>query len=348
MKTKLVFILLVQSLIYICSSAQSLPKNPIIELTILENPKTLLSRNVHSFSFHELPKITHSNIGIPYPLIIPKLKDTILYNINEIEYKREFTDIINETGGVDISFNLTNYGKFIKKHNFVFYSKVEFNYDKRTRFVVDWHNYFQRSDKMDGESASISIKRLNDTIYTIIEQIPCGGITPEGNSYRFAGKDIDSVTGRSKAVFKVSQIFDQNEIECWEEYIYSLQTPWQNNFVSNLKYKLPVIKNISLNKTTTELIREKALVIQKRNLIEKRDSIVAKYRGYGVKNLEYLNQVYKALKARLKPNLDDAYTPNELYLSFELDYFITELTIYYKDGTRKSLVHVATYTISVL
>ena len=55
------------------------------------------------------------------------------------------------------------------------------------------------------------------------------------------------------------------------------------------------------------------------------------------------------LRPKRQGRLDrDAFTPNELYLAFELDYFVNELTVHYKDGTSKNIVHIAGYIVSVL
>jgi len=140
--------------------------------------------------------IASSYIGSCLVVKIPPLKDTIDTDICEIDYIREFNETINERGGVDISFNLTNFGKRVRDSNYIFYNKASIDYDSRTTFVADWYSPFNRK--------------------------------------------------------------------------------------------------------------------------------------------------------RLKPNLDDAYTPGELYLSFGLDYFVNELTVHYKDGTSKNIVHIAGYIASVL
>jgi len=326
----------------------STDKNDGVELTILENPK--IHRNIRTWDLITSKTTKPSSyIGSSLDVKIPSLKDTIDTNIYEIDYTREFSEKINKGVGVNISFRLINIGKKVRENNYIFYNKASIDYDSRTTFVADCYSPVNRRDKMlDGEENIITIQIENDTIYTLIQSNPTGGITPEGHKYRFCGDDIEKVSGRSKAIFTVSQIFDQNGRDDWTEMLYSLETPWNNNIIDSLCYKLPLISNITLRKETLERIREKAIRAQKRVLIEKKDSLYAKYASYGENSVKYLNSIFDNLRKRLKPNLDDAFTPNELYLSFELDYFVNELTVHYKDGTSKNIVHIAGYIVSVL
>ena len=108
-----------------------------------------------------------------------------------------------------------------------------------------------------------------------------------------------------------------------------------------------MLKDVTLSKESFKRIKERALAVQKRYLIESRDSVVAKYGSYGDSGKAYINEILENLKRRLKPNLDDAHTPNELYLLIELSYFVNELTVYYKDGTSKKICHFAGYDVSV-
>jgi len=347
MKRKYAIFLLLVPLFAAIITGYSTRKNNGVELTILENPK--MYRNMEGWDLY-MSKTTKASsyIGSSLVVKIPSLKDTIDTDIYEIDYNREFTEKINKGGGVDISFNLINNGKWIRDRNYIFYNKASIDYDSRTGFVADWYSPFNRRSKsLEGEITTITIQIEKDTIYTLTYADPAGGITPEGHTYRFCGDDIDRISGRSKAIFKVGQIFDQNGRDDWGELLYSLETPWNNNIMDGLCYKLPVLSNITLSKETLERIREKAIRAQKRVLIMQKDSIIAKYASYGEDDAKYINSVFDNLRKRLKPNLDDAYTPGELYLSFGLDYFINELTVHYKDGTSKNIVHIAGYTISV-
>lgn len=323
-------------------------KNNGVELTILENPQ--MYRNIRTWDLisSKTAKVSSFN-GYSRDVKMPLLKDTIDTDICEIDYIREFTEKINKGGGGDISFNLINFGKRVRDNNYIFYNKASIDYDSRTTFVADWYSPFNRRRKtLDDEVTRITIQIENDTIYTLTHADPAGGITPEGHTYKFCGDDIDRISGRSKAIFTVSQIFDQNGRDDWTEILYSLETPWNNNITDSLCYKLPVIGNITLSKETLERIREKAIRAQKRVLVEKKDSLIAKYASYGEDGAKYINSIFDNLRKRLKPNLDDAYTPGELYLSFGLDYFVNELTVHYKDGTSKNIVHIAGYIASVL
>jgi hypothetical protein len=347
MKRKHATLLLLVPLFAAIITGYSTGKNDGVELTILENPK--MYRNMDEWDlFTSKTTKASSYIGSCLVVKIPPLKDTIDTDICEIDYIREFRETINERGGVDISFNLNNFGKRVRDNNYIFYNKASIDYDSRTTFVADWYSPFNRRNKMlDGEENIITIQIENDTIYTLIHANPTGGITPEGHTYRFCGKDIDRISGRSKAIFTVGQIFDQNGRDDWGEMLYTLETPWNNNITDSLCYKLPVLGNITLGKETLERIREKAVRAQKRVLIEQKDSLFAKYASFGENSVKYLNSVFDNLRKRLKPNLDDAFTPGELYLSFRLDYFVNELTVHYKDGTSKNIVHIAGYIASV-
>jgi len=348
MKRKHATFLILVSLSAAIITGYSTDKNDGVELTIPENPK--IHRNIRTWDLITSKTTKPSSyIGSSLDVKIPSLKDTIDTNICEIDYTREFREKINKGGGVDISFRLINLGKKVRENNYIFYNKASIDYDSRTTFVADWYSPFNRKNKtLECEVTSITIQTEKDTIYSLTQADPAGGITPEGHTYRFCGDDIERVSGRSKAIFTVSQIFDQNGRDDWTEILYSLETPWNNNITNSLCYKLPVISNITLGKETLERIREKAIRAQKRVLIEKKDSLYANYASYGDNSVKYLNSVFDNLRKRLKPNLDDAFTPDELYLSFELDYFVNELTVHYKDGTSKNIVHFAGYTVSVL
>ncbi len=342
-KTFLLFVPLFSAII----TGYSTGKNDGVELTILENSKSYRYMDERDLFISKTTKAS-SYIGSSLVVMIPPLKDTIDADICEIDYNREFSERINEKGGVEIFFNLTNFGKRVRDSNYIFYNKASIDYDSRTTFVADWYSPFNRRNKMlDGEENIITIQIENDTIYTLIFANPTGGITPEGHKYRFCGDDIDRISGRSKAIFTVCQIFDQNGRDDWIEKLYSLETPWNNDITYSLYYKLPVLSNVILGKETLARIREKAVKAQKRVLIEQKDSIIAKYASYGENYAKYINSVFDNLTRRLKPNLDDAYTPGELYLSFRLDYFVNELTVHYKDGTSKNIVHIAGYITSV-
>ncbi|MFA6335827.1 MAG: hypothetical protein WCX48_09825 [Bacteroidales bacterium] len=347
MKRKHATFLLLVLLLAAIITGYSTDKHFGVELTIMENPKMYRNMGTWDIFMSETSKAS-SFVGCSLDAKIPSLKDTIATDICEIDYTREFSEKINEGGGVDISFNLINFGKNVRDSNYIFYNKASIDYDSRTGFVADWYLPFnRRSKRLKDETTTITIQIENDTIYTLTHADPTGGITPEGHTYRFCGDDIDRVSGRSKAIFTVSQIFDQNGRDDWAEMLYSLETPWNNNITDSLCYKLPVLSNITLGKETLERIREKAVRAQKRVLIEKKDSLIAKYASFGEDGVKYLNSVFDNLRERLKPNLDDAFTPNELYLLFELDYFVNELTVHYKDGTSKNIVHIAEYIVSV-
>lgn len=348
MKRKYAALLLLVPLLAAITTGYSTDKNFGVELTILENPKMYRNMGTWDLSMSKTSKAS-SFIGYSLDVKIPSLKDTIDTDIWEIDYNRGFSEMINEGGGVDISFNLINVGENIKDSNYIFYNKVSIDYDSRTGFVADWYLPFnRRSKRLKDETTPITIQIEKDTIYTLMQTEPAGGTTPEGHTYRFCGDDIESVSGRGRAIFTVSQIFDENDRDDWVEELYSLETPWDNYFIDSLGYRLPVLSNITLSKETLERIREKALRVQKRNLIEKKDSLIAKYESFGENGVKDLNSIFDNLKKRLKPNLDDAFTPNELYLSFKLKYFVNELTVYYKDGTSKNIVHISDYIISVL
>ena len=348
MKRKSAILLLSVPLIAAIFTSFSTGNKDGVELTILQNSK--MNGNIRAWDlyFRSQTVKASSYIGSSLDVKIPSLNDTIDNEIYEIDYMREFTEKINESGGVDICFNLINFEKNIRDKYFIFYNKASIDFDSRTTFVADWYSPFERKSKrLKDETTKIIIQIENDTIYTLTYPDPTGGITPEGHTYRFSGDSIDRITGRSKAIFTVSQIFDLNGRDDWTERLYYLETPWNNNIAERLCYKHPVINKITLGKETLERIREKAIRAQKRVLIEKKDSIYAKYTSFGENWVKHINSIFDHLRKRLKPNLDEAFTPDELYLLFELDYFVNELTVHYKDGTSKSIVHIADYIIGV-
>ncbi|PKP06475.1 MAG: hypothetical protein CVU10_02620 [Bacteroidetes bacterium HGW-Bacteroidetes-5] len=318
-----------------------------VKLTILENSKQYKKVFDRDFFGKTPNSITYKESM--YKAVMPDLKDTLNYSFSEIWYEREFIDKINETGGVDISFNLYDSGDHSKKNNFIFYNTANLKLDSKTDFIVNWHNKFNRKSKTNEyEGTEVHVYLINDTIYTYNNSDPCGGTTPEGNSFRFSGKEIKSVTGRSRGVFSINQIFYNNEREAWLEDLYYLETPWNNCFIDSMTYKLPVFKDVTISKDTFHKIKEKAVGVQKYFLIEKRDSVIASYRTHGEGAVNSMKSVYESLEKRLNPNFDDARTPNELYLLIEFEYFVNELTIKYNDGTFKRVVHFADYIISVL
>lgn len=347
MKRKSAILLLSVPLIAAIITSFSTVNKDGVELTILENPK--MYNNIRTWDLYNSKTFKASSyIGYSLDTKMPSLKDTIETDICEIDYIREFNEVINDRGGVNICFNLINIQKNIRDSNYIFYNKASIDYDSKTAFVADWYSPFNRKSKrLKDETTLVTVQIENDTIYTMTHSDPTGGTTPEGHTYRFSGDSIDRITGRSKAIFTVSQIFDLNGRDDWTEILYYLETPWNNNISESLCYKHPVIDKITLSKETLERIREKAIRAQKRVLIEKKDSIYAKYASFGENWVKHINSIFDHLRKRLKPNLDEALTPNELYLLFELDYFVNELTVHYKDGTSKNIVHIADYIISV-
>ncbi len=328
--------------------ARSNDKNDTVKLTILANQKQYIRDNPKYNYISLKPSACTYKEYYNWRDIMPPLQDTIKIDFAQIDYERDYADKINGADGIVISFNLYDNNDIIKKNNFIFYDSAEVAYDARTGFIADWYNLFNRiTKKSDDEVNTLSIYLINDTIYTSVVTNPVGGTTPEGNMFRFSGKDIESVTGRSRGVFRISQIFDHSERDGWYKLLYYLETPWNNYFTDKLTYQMPVFKNVTIDKDIFEKIRKRAVEIQQYYLIEKRDSVIASYQKFGESSVKYIKSVYENLDNRLKPNFEDAATPNELYLLIEFAYFVNKLTINYKDGMHKKIVHIADYVISV-
>jgi len=329
--------------------AQNFEKLDLVELTILDiNNNYKEPRTSYYWWLNGIQPLKSSPSSFyPQPKL-PPLKDTITTDFCFIDYTREFKDRLSDKGDIYITFNLNSESDYYKKEYYLFYDSVKISYDANTEFTADWFLPFSKNPEGGvPETDQICLDIINDSIFTIVNTNPVGGTTPEGQSFSITGKEVLKVSAETKAVFSVDQIYSWDVREEWTKLLYLLETPWEDSSTGNNSYRLPVLRNLRLSKDTFTLIKKKAIEAQRELLIEKRDSILSVRKSYGEASYLFTKRVFDNLKKRLKPNFEDANTPDELYTRFELKYFITRLTVYYKDGTSKKINHIALYTISV-
>lgn len=330
--------------------AQNFEKFDLVELTILDINNNYKEPRSSNYWWLNGKQPLKSSPNAFYPQAkLPPLKDTLTTVSCFIDYTREYKDRLSDNGDIYITFNLNNYtADYYKREYYLFYDSVKINYDTKTEFTADWLLPFSKNPKGGvPETNQVCLDIINDTIFTIVDTWPVGGTTPEGQSYRVTGKEVLKVSAETKAVFSVDQIYSWDVREEWVKHLYLLETPWEDTSTGNYSYRLPVLHNLRLNKDTFTLIKKKAIAAQRELLVEKRDSILSVSKSYDEASYLFTKRVFDDLKKRLKPNFEDANTPDELYTRFELQYFITRLTVYYKDGTSKIINHIALYTISV-
>lgn len=349
MKIKKQFIVLILFLNSGNIIAQNFDKTGSVELTIMDKTQNYTEpRSPYYWHLNRIQPLQFSPNQFYSPAKLPPLKDTLKTELNSIDYIREYDERVNEKGDVDISFNLYSNADYSKEY-YIFYDSKRINYDAKTEFTADWFLLFgKKPEYAEPEVSQLSIYLMNDTIYTITDTYPDGGTTPEGHSFRISGGDVLKVSVKSKAVFSVDQIYFWSIREEWTKNLYLLETPWIDSSNGVNSYRLPILRNVRLNKDTFALIKKKSIEAQKELLIEKRDSILAARKLEDQLSYIYTKEILDDFKKRLKSNFEDANTPDELYVRFELQYFITELTVHYKDGTSGKIYHFAQYQVSVL
>lgn len=330
--------------------AQNFDKMGSVELTILDLKQNYKEpRSPYYWHLNRIKPLQFSPNLFYSHAKLPPLKDTLNTDLYNIDYIREYDERVNEKGDIDISFNLYSNSDYYRKEYYIFYDSVKINYDAKTEFAADWFLPFNKNPQYsDPECPKISMYMINDTIYTLTDTYPAGGTTPEGHSFRISGNEVFKVSVKSKAVFSVDQIYFWSIREELIKNLYLLETPWEDSSIGSNSYRLPVLRNVRLNKDTFILIKKKSIEAQRELLIEKRDSILAVRKLNDHASYIFTKEIFDDLKKRLKPNFEDANTPNELYIRFELKYFITELTVHYKDGTSRKIYHFAQYNVSVL
>lgn len=272
---------------------------------------------------------------------IRDLKDTIKTKLVIDNYDKVFFDKYDSSGNLCITFKYYR-GDYVHAANYIFPQKLYRNIDTKTNFEIDWFVAFERSSmKPTWSFYSYKTYIQGDTIFTYTCPVECGGTTPESHTFRFASDRIDSIQVKTKAMFYVSQGFDLNGRDDWAVHLYDLETEWMNCRINNNSYTLPTVNDVVIDKDTFSKIRKKAIAVQKETLIEKRDSI----RPY-LNEAERERAINDVLK-RFKSNLDDAETATDLYLALELNYFINNVTVFYRGGSTKEFVHIAGYETSV-
>ena len=274
---------------------------------------------------------------------IPDLRDTVKSRLVFVDYEKIFTDKIDLDGNLCVIFDYCRQ-EYRQKSNYIFPLKVYRNIDEKTTFEIDWYRAFSRKNhSSDVDFISYVIHNRNDTIITYTETYPAGGTTPEGHTFRFTGEQIDSIKVKSKVFYSVAQGFDINGRDDWGVGLYYLESEWVDLSIDNLSYVLPVLDTIFIDRETFSKIRNKAISVQKDVLINQRDSL----ENLGGLAGRYYQDVIGSVLKRLKPNFEDAETATDLYIFVDLKYFTNNVTVFYKGGRAKELVHIADYIVSV-
>ena len=261
---------------------------------------------------------------------VQQRNNIILLNPNK-EYKETY-----KNGELKIQFENKNQIDQLGMGYYIYPSKTIKNITPSAKFISEWYT----AKTPDGNSAEFfflknDIRIIGDTIYTRVKHGECGGTTPEGSSYKFEGNNIASIKAQTKAIFYVTQGIDVNGRDDWVEKLYTLESPWLETNTSKLGYTLPIMEDVYIDEATYKEIKSKAIATQKRIIYKDKDSLI--------KENPYYAEPINNLISRSKPNLEEAITFNDMYLCFGLDYFITKITVSYKDGTKKDFNHIAYY-----
>lgn len=189
-----------------------------------------------------------------------------------------------------------------------------------------------------------AIRVQQDTIVTHT-QGGSTGITPEGQVFRLTGNDVERIEARTRCAYLVAEGIMMGVQESWGVPVGYLVSPWVDCTLRHNSYQLPVADKIMVNSDIFGRIKKAAVAIQRRYLVDRRDSLIASAVANG--DGEWVPQVLDEWKARLNPDFEAATTLKELSICFELDHFETELTVHLRNGKVCRYTHWADYEVDI-
>ncbi|MEG2239629.1 MAG: hypothetical protein RSC12_00830 [Alistipes sp.] len=276
------------------------------------------------------------------------LSDTLDKTPYRIDFEKSYKESPREDGGVELFFDTSRDRKAtISREFYTFPVLLHQPIDDKVRFEIDWSVFFARpcntgcSEVYDGHSIFI----LPDTVVTFTSPADAGGISPEGQVFRFRGENIRNIDVRTKYIFSVFQGIALNGMDDWRVFLENIESPWMECGLDAFSYRLPLIDTLIVSGEQFRHIKQRAVAVQREYLTDKRDSILHAADAWGTP--KFRKQALAKLRARLKPHFEDATNFEELYLSLELKYFVTEIRLKMNDGQVRNYVHIAAYDANI-
>lgn len=280
----------------------------------------------------------------------PPLDDTLPSSPARYYFEREWQEKQLSDGGREIAFSIETDNDWIDRECYSFPFVIWRPLTSGIRFESDWSVAYARPGSQsiaedyplcDGNDIHVR----QDTVITIVYPFSAGGITPEGRRFRFWGDSVERIEARVSYVYTASQAIMTGVQDNWGVPLGQFSSPWIDCKVARCSYQLPLAEKLSLDEAEFSRLKRDAIRVQRRFLVERRDSVIAAMTlpGYG----DWVSGVLDEWQARLKPDFESASTLRELSIDFELDHLLAEITLYLPGGQTRRYVHWAGYETDI-
>ncbi|MEG0807601.1 MAG: hypothetical protein RR410_04535 [Alistipes sp.] len=277
------------------------------------------------------------------------LADTLLRAPYRIDYAKSWREVVRPDGAHTLFLEAKNSNTdYLQRNYYAFPVSLRQPLDRQVNFGIDWAVFFPRAAAEQGDEARYDDHRIfvqQDTIFTITSPADAGGISPEGQTFRFEGDSIARIEARTRSVFRVDQGIAINGMDDWTVFLADVASDWLPCTVDARSYRLPLIDSLTIRVEEFARLKAQAVAVQRKLLIDKRDSVICAAGGWG--NPKYRQQALNQLRRRLKPYSKEAATFAELGVVVELKWFVTQIRMTMTDGRVRRYVHIASYEANI-